>query len=570
MKSEKKLSSWELKQRLKNFLATEKNFALFPNQNERIRFALCYPNSYYVGMSNLGFHIIYRILNDRDDTACERFFLPSDSEQNDYQRTKTPLLSLETQTDLKEFSLIGFAISFELDYFHMLKMLELGHVSIFSEERLNDEKAPIIVAGGPCATFNPEPLSPFVDVFVIGEGEEIMMNLMDVYRDAKLSGKNKRELLEELSNVAGLYVPLFKKKIKRQWVKNLEASPAHTQIISPNGSTEFNLYLIETARGCGRHCRFCMAGYCFRKPRRRKLDTLKKMIDDAKSFGKKIGFMGAAISDYPEIDELCDYVLENKMRLSVASFRADSVTKTLVNALKESGTQTLTIAPEAGSAHMRTIINKGISEEDVFKALHLGLEAGIFHFRFYFMIGLPFETDEDIAGIIDLTKRAQKILSSYKKSKLTLSINPFIPKPFTPFQWSAMASKDYIQKAMKKIRDELKKTGVEILSEPALLSRIQGVLARGDDHVGKILGKVHDTPKNFFKALNETEFDEHFYLDRQRDQQEIFPWSHLDMGLRENYLWQEFQKAQNLLSTEPCQFDYNFCKRCGVCEDILK
>ena len=348
----------------------------------RKKFAFVYPNLYKVGMSNLGLHIIYQLLNSRSDIACERFFLP--------ENTKQPLLSLETQTPLNKFQIVGFAISFEQDYFNVVKILNLSKIKVRSAERTN---------------FDPEPLADIFDAFVIGEGEVILPALIDTLNN--FEHLPRTELLQKISEVPGVYVPVGKMSrwvdeemsrknttnlpnyqstnlpiypstnlVKRQWLKNLDDFPAHSTIITDD--TEFNMYLIETARGCGRHCRFCMAGYAFRKPRNRSLEVLKAEVVDAVKFNKKIGLMGAAISDYPQINELCKFILEKNLPMSVASFRADSVTFELVEALAKSGLKTLTIAPEVGSKKMCQVINKGITEENVFQTVELGL---VFHSR---------------------------------------------------------------------------------------------------------------------------------------------------------------------------------------------
>ena len=416
--------SWKIKRRLREQLEREQGYFSFPTGTRR-SFALVYPNSYFVGMSNLGLHIIYDLLNRRPDTACERFFLPSDEEQHEHERTGTPLLSLENQQPLHRFSLIGFAVSFEMDYFNLLRILQLGKVKLLAAER--GEQDAIVLAGGPCATFNPEPLSLFVDAFVIGEGEVVMPSLMDAYDAAVRQDLSRAELLHALSKVEGVYVPSLyahdydesgrlcairpaagaPSRVTRQWVRDLDEFPAHTVVVTDD--TEFNLYLIETARGCGRHCRFCMAGYCFRQPRNRSLKVLEKEVQEAKKYEKRIGLMGAAISDYPEIDALCRDILAEDLGMSVASFRADSVTEELVASLSRSGLRTITLAPEAGSVRMRKIINKGIEEEHLRHTVDLALQAGIRQFRLYLMIGLPYEEEEDIKAIVDMTVHALSV-----------------------------------------------------------------------------------------------------------------------------------------------------------------
>lgn len=573
--------SWKLKEALAARLAREKGYYLHP-AGGRARFALAYPNSYFVGMSNLGFHIIYDILNRRTDTACERFFLPEKRELAEYARTRTPLLSLETQTPLSEFAVVGFAVSFEMDYFHVLTMLEAGRVTPLAAER--GETEPLVIAGGPCATFNPEPLAPFVDAFIVGEGEETVGRFMDAYRAAKETRAARQDLLRCVARIPGVYVPAFYEhvynqtgslaeirsngdapaRVGRQWVRNLDDYPAHTVVVTDE--TEFNLYLIETARGCGRHCRFCMAGYCFRRPRNRSLAVLKEAVKAAEIHGKRIGLMGAAISDHPKIDALCEYILSEKMTMSVASFRADSVTEILVRSLAESGMKTITLAPEAGSARMRAVINKGIREEHLFHAMDLGIAAGIRHYRLYIMIGLPYETEDDVEAVAELAGRLKDYLERHdRRSTLTLSVNPFIPKPFTPFQWTAMADKKYIEAALKRLKKLLfARKGVEMIAEPAKSAYIQAVLARGDRRVGAALYRAHKAggAKAFFQAMKAEGLDEAFYIFREYGPQDVLPWDALDMGVRKEYLYEEWKRAERLEATSAC---FDGCRRCGVC-----
>lgn len=573
--------AWNLKAELRRQLEQEQGYVIYP-AGGRERFALVYPNSYHVGMSNLGIHIIYELLNRRPDTACERLFLPEKKSLEHYERTGTPLMSLETQTPLFRFPVIGFAVSFEMDYFHIMKILALGHVKLRAAER--GEQEPLLIAGGPCATFNPEPLSLIFDAFIIGEGEAILPAFLDAYYAAKADGLPRRELLKRIAGVPGVYVPsLYEhcygedgtlqrisaaegapERITRQWVRDLDDYPAHTVIVTEH--TEFDLYLIETARGCGRHCRFCMAGYCFRRPRNRSLSVIRQEVREALRYGKRIGLMGAAISDYPEIDALCKSILGEGLSMSVASFRADSVTRELVDSLAASGLKTLTMAPEAGSARMRAVINKGIEEEHLFTAVDLGLAAGIRNFRLYLMIGLPFEAREDIEAIAALADRLKDYMEEHgSRGTLTLSINPFVPKPFTPFQWLPMAEKHDVEAALKSIRARLKRReNIDIIAESPKEAYIQGVLARGDRRIAEVLLRAHEHggSKAFRRAMKECGLDASFYLSRRREPGELFPWDRLNMGFPKSYLYGELEKAQQMQATVAC---FDGCRRCGVC-----
>ena len=577
------MADWGLIKALKDRLAGEEGYYRYP-RGTRTSFALVYPNTYYVGMSNLGLHIIYDLLNRREDTACERFFLPESKLVNRYENTRTPLMSLENQIPLADFDIIGFAVSFELDYFNILKIMSLGHVKLRTAERT--ARDPLVIAGGPCATFNPEPLAAIVDAFIIGEGEVIMPRFMEVYHEARISGLSRRALLIKLAAVPGVYIPSLYEpiydeegrikeiatdkvaeapaQVSRCWVDNLDDFPAHTVVVTDE--TEFNFYLIETARGCGRHCRFCMAGYCFRRPRNRSIALIEREVREAVKYRRKIGLMGAAISDYPEINELCKSILGEGLSMSVASFRADSVTAELVEALATSGLRTITLAPEAGSACMRAVINKGIEEEHLFSAVDLGIAADIKNFKLYIMIGLPFEEESDIEAIVDLTNRLKDYMESKGSSgRLTLSVNPFIPKPFTPFMWAKMADKKYLDRSLRIINNGLKaRRNIIVNFESPKEAFIQGVLARGDRRLSEVLITAHEAGgrKAFLRALKEHDLEADFYLFRERGRREIFPWEIIDMGFSKEYLWREYLMAEKLLPTPSC---FDGCKRCGVC-----
>lgn len=570
-----------LKRSLQDRFAKERGACRYP-PGVRTRFALVYPNTYFVGMSNLGLHIIYDLLNRRGDTACERFFLPDRTELPRYERTQTPMMSVETQTPLADFAVIGFAISFEMDYFNVVKMLMLSHVRPRAAERT--ERDPLVVAGGPCATFNPEPLAEIVDAFVIGEGEAIMPALMDAYHAGQSAGDDRAALRRRLGRVSGVYVPALytpvyddaghlaaftpeegaPHSIARQWVHDLDVHPAHTVVVTED--TEFNFYLIETARGCGRHCRFCMAGYCFRRPRNRSLAVIEKQVRAALPYGKKIGLMGAAISDYPEIDALCRSILGEGLSMSVASFRADSVTQELVEALAASGLKTLTLAPEAGSARMRAVINKGIEEHHLFTAIDLGAAAHIPNFKLYIMVGLPFEEDADIDAIIDLAVRLRSYMDERgSHGMLTLSVNPFVPKPFTPFQWMPMAGKKRLDGIMKKITQELRRhKKIVVHFESPKEALVQAILARGDRRLSEPL--IHAAAGRGAKDLADGMRAEGLlpddYLIRGWGAEELFPWEQLDMGFSKDYLRQEYERAAARKATPPC---FDGCVRCGVC-----
>lgn len=551
-----------------------------PHAGQKV--AIVYPNTYFVGMSNLGLHIIYEEINLRNDSVCERIFLPEKKELEAYDKTKTPLMSVETQRPMHQFDVVAFDVTFEMDYFHIPLMLRHGRVPIMGKDRT--EFDPIVIAGGPCATFNPEPFADFIDAFIIGEGEGIVSRVLDIIRDGKMEGLDRHAILRQLANISGvyvpsLYVPIYSDDGEFKGYHIAEGAPTtikrHFEMLTSGGETvvatnytEFGaMYIIEVARGCGRHCRFCMAGYCFRVPRVRPLEILKEGVDRAEKLGKKVGLMGAAISDYPEVDELVTYIRSKDMRYSCASLRADSLTQAVVEGLADSGQKTITIAPETGSERLRRVINKGISEEHLQNAATLSAKSGIQHMRLYIMIGLPTETDEDIEAIVGLAERTQAHMAEVGcKGRLTLSINPFIPKPFTPFQWMAMDHQKMVEKKLQYIKKALQKNRrIEVLVESPKEAYIQGVLARGDRRLGAVLAAcAADRGSKSFKSEMKAaglDMDEMNYRERSFD--EFLPWSHLDMGMDDGYLEMEWKRSVDEAYTPPC---VQGCKRCGVCK----
>ena len=552
------------------------------NPHAEQKVAIVYPNTYFVGMSNLGLHIIYEEINLHPSSVCERIFLPEKKELDAYDKTKTPLMSVETQRPMHQFDVVAFDVTFEMDYFHIPLMLRHGRVPVTSEARTGFD--PIVIAGGPCATFNPEPFADFIDAFIIGEGEGIVTAVLERIRKGRENGESREETISALAQIDGVYVPVLytpQYDDKEQFIgydiadgapkiirRHFEPLTSGGETVIATNFTEFGaMYIIEVARGCGRHCRFCMAGYCFRVPRVRPLDILKEGVDRAEKLGKKVGLMGAAISDYPEVDELVTYIRSKDMRYSCASLRADSLTQAVVDGLAESGQKTITIAPETGSERLRRVINKGISEENLRTAAQLSAKSGIQHMRLYIMIGLPTETDEDIDAIVGLAERTQAHMAEVGcKGRLTLSINPFIPKPFTPFQWMAMDHQKSVEKKLQYIKKSLQKNRrIEVLVESPKEAYMQGVLARGDRRLGKVLAAcaLDRGSKSFKSEMKRAGLDMDNCNYRERKFEDYLPWSHLDMGLRNGYLEQEWQRAIDEAYTPPCM---EGCKRCGVCK----
>jgi radical SAM family uncharacterized protein len=544
----------------------------------KVSIALAYPNRYHVGMSNLGYLTLYRLLNSYDHVVCERVFLPDNGRSR-----PAPLVTLESRRRVAATDIIAFSLSFENDYPHVLAMLEHAGIPLPAGDR--DHRHPLVIAGGVTCFLNPEPISAFIDCFLIGEAEEMLPHF---FKDFEPHADKKALLSNLARNVPGAYVPALYRahynsngtladfqpladvphKIKRAYSIDLDQSAAYSSIVTPD-TTFDQTFLIETGRGCPHGCRFCSAGFIYRPPRFRSLPLLEQTIKQGAQITDRIGLVGAAVSDLPGIDELCKKFRDQNISLSFSSLRADRLTDGLVAALRQSKVKTATIAPEVGSQRMRQVINKGITEDDVLDAASVLVENGIPNLKLYFMIGLPTETDADIDGIIKLVKKIKhRFLSSSRARQrigtITVGLNSFVPKPFTPFQWAAMDGLGTLKIKIKKIKSELKKVAnVRINSDIPRWAYIQALLSRGDRRVADILALVHANGGNWAQTFKTVAVNPDFYVYRERGLDELLPWDFIDHGIKKSFLQKEWQRALKGLTTPDCQVDT--CRMCGVC-----
>jgi radical SAM family uncharacterized protein len=556
--------SWKLKQKAQALLAAEQG-TVYRDWGGRVSIALVYPNTYAVGMSNLGFQTIYRHLNALPDVVCERVFLPEPADFDEMRRTSTPPMSLESQRPLTDFQLIGFSVTYEGDYDNVLRLLDLAKIPLRAAERRPHD--PLILMGGVCAFSNPEPLAPFMDFIVVGEGEELVGELMQAYRE----GYEAREtFLDNLVRLEGVYVPdrhevsyaddgtvaevkprrgapdiVVKRRLKR-----VDEFRTIAAVKTPNAEYG-HMALLEVGKGCGRGCRFCLEGQVYRPVRHRSVAALRDTIAELAAQGeKRIGLVGACVSDYPWITDLLKIVEDNGMELSISSLRADSLTDDLVASLARGGHRTLTMAPEAGTERLRRAIRKAITDEQLMTACDLVRQRGIPNLKCYFMIGQPTETAEDIEAIPDLARRMLerlRVLDPTGKpfGKLTLSISSFVPKPWTPFQWAAFDGAESLSGKLETIKQGVRRfSNVRVLHENPREAALQALLARGDRRVGDFLERAARLDGDWRRALREWDGDPAFYTTRARSIDERLPWEHFDVGVRKVGLVREWERAR--------------------------
>ena len=567
--------SWNLKAKADRLLSQETG-TIRKDWGGRVSFALVYPNTYAVGMSNLGFQTIYRHLNALPDVVCERVFLPDPEDLPEYQRTGTVPFSLESKRPLAEFDLVGFSITYEGDYINTLRLLRMAGIPLRAGDRRPED--PMVLMGGVCAFANPEPIAPFMDFVVVGEGEEIVGEIVAAYREAygdtSLSDRRREALLEKLTPIPGIYVPgryavayrddgtiadvrpedAAPAVVTKRRLKKVDEFRTISLLRTPNAEYG-HLALLEVGKGCGRGCRFCLEGQIYRPVRHRSLETLRETVREIKKDSNRVGLVGACVSDYPWIGGLMGVLAEEGVEVSISSIRADSLTEELVSSLKRGGHRTLTVAPEAGTERLRHVIRKDISDAQLDDACDLVRSHGIPNLKCYFMIGLPTETDEDVEAIPRLAARLLERLRAPSRQgepfgRLTLSISSFVPKPWTPFQWAAFDSVSRLEAKLRTIKAGVRRLyNVRVLHENPREAYLQALLARGDRRVGDLIERAARLDGDWRTALREWDGDPDFYTHRERALGETMPWDHLDVGVRKAGLIREHQRAG--LSPEP-------------------
>ena len=581
----------------------EMNAVCKPFSDADVTFAFCFPDSYEVGMSHLGIKILYDIINRRPWALCERVFMPWPDMADGMRRENLPLFSIESRTPLRQFDIVGFTLQYEMCYTNILEMLDLADIPVFSKDRTD---GPLIIAGGPCA-YNPEPLAPFVDAFQIGDGEELMVEFIECVRACKAEGLSRLETLRRLAKLDGVYVPAFYQetynedgtlasftptdpvapaRVRRRVVLDLDKAAYPESFVVPYTEAVFDRITLEIMRGCTRGCRFCQAGMLYRPVRERSLETLLKQADSLeRSTGyEEISLSSLSSGDYTHLTELVCALTERyadkKVSVSLPSMRLDSIVKPSLEEAQKIRKSGLTLAPEAGTQRLRDVINKGVTEDDLVRAVTDAFESGWSTVKLYFMIGLPTETDEDLEGIGHL---AQDVIGAYfsvpknvraRGLRVTCSASSFVPKPFTPFQWFGQDTHDQIVEKQAKLRDILHKVnGVNFNYHESELSMLEACFARGDRRMGDVLyaawknGCRMDGWSEFLnyegwlKAFDDCGLDPAFYANRGRGEHELLPWDFIDAGVTRAFLWREWQRAQRGEVTPDCR---KGCQGCGL------
>jgi radical SAM family uncharacterized protein len=576
--------------------------------DEMVRFALAFPDIYEIGMSYLGFQILYNLKNERDDIFCERVFSPWTDMEEEMRKNNLELFTLESKTPLREMDFIAFTLQYELSYTNILNMLNLSNLELRAKDRMASD--PIILAGGPNA-YNPEPLAEIVDLFVIGEGEEVNLEIIDLYKEVKREGYSKDIFLEKVAEIEGVYVPSLytvsyhedgtikafqpkkdsvKEKIKKRIIKTFDKSYFPEKVIVPFQDVVHDRGMIEIFRGCTKGCRFCQAGMLYRPIRERsKEDILEKIETILNNTGfEEFALSSLSTLDHSEIKSVVHEFIEKyedrKIGLSLPSLRLDSFAVDLLKEIQKVRKTGLTFAPEAGTQRLRDVINKGVTEENLFSTLEEVFSNGWNRVKLYFMLGLPTETYEDIKGIAQLGEEAVETYYNVDSKKrkgrpqITISTANFVPKPFTPFQWFGQNTVEEFNEKHEYLKSEIKNSKITYNYHGSWESTIEGIIARGDRRLNELLIKAYELGCKFdgwrehfdydlwlqaFEALN---IDTDFYNTRERDYEEILPWDHLDCGVSKDYLIKENEQAKKGNYTVDCR---DHCTNCGVNIQII-
>jgi len=579
----------------------EYNAVVKNKEDVSLRFAFCFPDLYEIGMSHMGLRILYGVMNEREDIWCERVFAPWTDMEEALRANNAKLFALESGDPICDFDIVGFTLQYEMSYSAVLNMLSLGGITVRREERGEDE--PLVVAGGPC-TYNPEPLADFVDIFNIGEGEEQILELCDLYKKCKAEGKSKKEFLREAVNIKGLYIPSLydvaynddgtvsgitandgaPEVVVKRIIEDFDSVYVPKKVIVPSTEIVHDRVSLEVFRGCIRGCRFCQAGYAYRPVRAKRAETLiehgKEMCEE--SGYEEISLASLSTSDYKELPALADGLLDwcepRNISLQLPSLRADNFSVELMQRIQKVRSGGLTFAPEAGSARLRDAINKNLTEEEIMNACRIAFENGRSTVKLYFMIGLPTETDEDIKGIAELS---QKILWLWKTHatnkkrgvKITVSAACFVPKPHTPFQWEAQNTREEFSRKAALLREAITAKAITYNWHEPDVSFLEAAFARGDRRLGRVIETAwkkgarldgwaeHFSLDLWLEAFRECGIDPAFYATRARGKDEVLPWDHISTGVTKNFLACEREKAYRSEASPNCR---EKCLGCGA------